>query len=244
MMLWLAMVAGTAQAADWEAVQARLAEVEALRSDRLVADWVPPIQESEYKAAVDGKVQTNLVSVSGVAAKKAYGVGVMDVAIGPLWAALTDDKGKVEHTRLSYAKILSGEYCMTPRRVFQYLPTPIMISDRWWVSDFQENDKLWQQTNGRVREIRWQSEEDDDRKPTTGEAAEWAKSGVPLAWTKGSWFAIDIDGEHTLLEYVTWSDPGGSLPAGPVSSFSSGGIVDTLETVAQLAKDGPGCPIR
>jgi len=240
-MVLLLALASPADAVTWEVLEARLAEVAPLRETRL-ATAAPPITVDEYKAAANGEIPTNLVSVADVAAKKAYGLAVFDVSVGKLWAAINDDVGKVERTRLSFGEVLAGKPCSTPRTVFQYLPTPIVVSDRWWVSDFAENKAAWDATGGRVRELQWAS--NGNPKPTTGKAAEWAESGIAVAWTKGAWLLIDIDGSNTLVEYYTWSDPGGNLPAGPVSSFSSSGVADTVQVMADLAKAGPSCPIR
>jgi hypothetical protein len=80
--------------------------------------------------------------------------------------------------------------------------------------------------------------------PTTPTASEWAAQGRPLAWTKGAWLLVDIDGQSTWVEYQTWSDPGGKLPAGAVSRLSAGGISDTLETIEELANEGPACALE
>ncbi|HHO51424.1 MAG TPA: hypothetical protein ENK18_11235 [Deltaproteobacteria bacterium] len=230
-----------AHAATPEEVLARVSEISPLRGDRLT-QGAPPIPEEMYREAAAGKVPTGLMSVEGAAAKKAYGVAIVDVPIDRLWAAINDDAGKLEVTRLSYAEILEGSACSAPRTIFQYLPTPMVLADRWWVVDIAYNHPVSEASGGRVREMRWKS--DGTRKPTTGEAATWAERGVPLEFNEGAWLLIDLDGSSTLIEYFTWSDPGGNLPAGLVSSFSAGGISRLLEDVAQLARSGPGCPIQ
>ncbi|MBW2255116.1 MAG: hypothetical protein JRI25_11020 [Deltaproteobacteria bacterium] len=65
-----------------------------------------------------------------------------------------------------------------------------------------------------------------------------------MAWTKGAWLLVDLDGEATWIEYQTWSDPGGKLPAKTISRMSAGGISDTLETIAELANEGPACALE
>ncbi len=231
----------TAQAATPEQLLARVEEIASLKASRITSE-APTIPESMYRQAAAGKTATALLEAPGTAAKKAYGVAVVDVPIDRLWAAINDDVGKLAVTRLAYAEILEGSACAIPRTVFQYLPTPMIVADRWWVSDFSENQTAASSSEGRVRELRWRS--DGKRTPSTGEAATWASKGVPLAFSEGAWWLVDLDGSSTLIEYFTWSDPGGNLPAGLVSSFSAGSISGVIEDVAGLARSGPGCPVR
>jgi len=219
----------------------RLAEVAPLRDSRL-AEWAAPIDASDYERAAEGHVTTGVIAVEGEKARQAYGVGVLEVSIALLWAAINDDDGKARKTSLAYAELLSGEPCRTPRKVFQYLPVPV-FTDRWWVSHFSHNVPLSEATGGRVREMTWDSRGVPET-PTSPTAAEWAAQGIPVAWTKGAWWLVDLDGGSTWVEYQTWSDPGGKLPAGTVSRLSAGGISDTLQTIEELAKEGPGCPVE
>lgn len=237
----LTLLLTQAHAASPEQVLARVSETAHLRSDR-IAKEAPPIPEEMYLKAAAGGVPTGLLSAEGTAAKKAYGVAIVDVPIERLWAAINDDAGKLEVTRLSYAEVIEGSPCSVPRTIFQYLPTPLVVADRWWVVDIAHNLAAATSSQGRVREMHWKS--NGTRKPTSGEAATWAEKGVPLEFTEGAWFLIELDSGSTLLEYFSWSDPGGNLPAGLMSSFSAGSISGLLENIAQLARSGPGCPIR
>ncbi|MBW2255117.1 MAG: hypothetical protein JRI25_11025 [Deltaproteobacteria bacterium] len=123
-----------AHAASTEQVLERLSEVAPLRDSRL-AEWVEPIDPDDYERAAGGRVTTGVIAVEGEKARQAYGVGVLEVPIAKLWAAINDDDGKARKTSLAYAELLSGEACRTPRKVFQYLPVPV-FTDRWWVSQF------------------------------------------------------------------------------------------------------------
>ena len=239
-MIALLALGVTALAVEPTTVMSRLDESTVFRKMR-ITPGVPDIPSSDYEKAAAGKVVTGLVSVDGYKAKKAYGLAIVDVPIERFWAAINDDPSKVEYTKLDYTEILSGGHCAPARMVFQYLPVPLM-TDRWWVSNMSTNGPLQAASQGRIREMSWQTTDPRSLKSET--AREWAEKGIPVGFSKGGWLLIDIDGTHTFVEYNAWSDPGGSVPVGLANSFASGGIKDTFETMTQLAKDGPGCPIQ
>lgn len=213
-----------------------MAEVRPLRAKR-VTDDAPPVTPEAYAAAARGEVFTTLQAVPGHKAKKALGVAVADVPIERFWAAINDESSKVEWTRLDYLEILEGENCRDNRMVMQFLPVT-MVSDRWWVLRQDMNEELMAASEGRVREVRWSSVKEY---PTTPTAKVWMEKGIPIAYTHGSWFLVELDSGHTLIEYYTWTDPGGAIPAGIASSFASGTIADTIETMSRLAAAGPRC---
>jgi len=200
----------------------------------------PKIPETEYQKATRGKVMTGIQEVEGFKSKKVYGVAVVDVPIAKIWAAVNDDLGKVQHTKLEYAEIVAGKACSSGRRVFQYLPLP-MVANRWWISDFQENQPLQIVSSGRVREVRWKT---TSKNVPTETAKKWAKKGMPVEFNEGGWLLIDVDGKTTIIEYYAWSDPGGYLPAGLTNSLAEGGIKHTVKAVESLAIEGPSCPIQ
>jgi len=234
---WL--VAG-AMAVTPELVIQRAHDAEAFRAARLDHD-APSHAPEIYQRVLDHGVQTGLVDVQGETAKKAWGVGIFEVPIGRYWAAISDDLGKIEYTRLAYAEVFEGTRCQSPRRVFQYVPIPL-LSDRWWVADMLANGAINTDSRGRVREQTWATNGDFTVK--TPEARAWAKQGIHPVGTRGSWWLVDLDGESTLVEYNSWSDPGGSIPAGMASSFAVRGIGNTLQNMADAAREGlSACPV-
>ena len=238
-MIWLLLSALEAEASSPELVLQRVQETSSLR--RMLRDTTrPSVPEEAYRTAAGGSVATGTVSVSGYAHKKAWGVAVLDVPIARLWAAINDDRSKVAWTSLDYLALLDGQYCQAPRRVFQFLPVP-MLTDRWWVVDIRYNDALASTSAGRVREMTWRGTNDAT---LPAETQAWADKGIPLASTQGGWLLIDIDGSSTLVEYYAWADPGGSVPASLANSFATSGIEDTLTTFRKLAVSGPSCPVR
>lgn len=239
-MLLFAGVMSWALAVEPDLVVARAKEAEALRSIRL-DKGAPVLTQDVYVRAAKGEIVTGLVAVEGYGAKKAWGVGVFDVPISRFWAAVNDDQSKVEVTQLDYAEILQGKLCEAPRRVFQFLPVPLM-TDRWWIIDVRYNEALFRQTQGRIREQAWSS--NGDWTVPTATAKSWADQGMHINSTVGSWVLVDLDGSHTLVEYYTWADAGGAIPASIASSFAASGVDNTLSTLATLARKGTRCPIR
>ena len=238
--MWLIFLSLTAQAISPDSLMQRVQEVAPLRPNRLAID-APKVTEDSYRAAANGNVSTGVEKVPGYVAKKVFGVGIVDVSIGRFWAAINDDVGKAEVTRLAFAEQLMGEPCAEKRRMFQYLSVS-MASDRWWVVNQTQNTALHEKSEGRVRELYWENV--DDAQLPTATTQEWSRKGIPVIFTRGAWLLIDLDGESTLVEYYTWADPGGYLPAGLASTFAAGTIGNTLETMTGLAKRGPRCPIE
>jgi hypothetical protein len=239
-MLFLLSLLASSWSVEPEVVQQRLSEVQPLRAKRLDHN-APSFDRSAYDKAAKGTVATGLISIEGHKAKKAWGVAVVDVPIGAFWAAINDDPGKVGITRLAYAEVLSGGRCGSPRRVFQFLPVPL-VTDRWWVTEMNMNSSLMSTSSGRVREMTWATDGNFDL--PTASAKEWGDKGMHVASTQGSWFLVDLDGSSTLIEYYTWSDPGGSLPAGMASSMAASGISGTIDDMVTLARKGPYCKVE
>ena len=235
--MWMLLLAAAASAAP--SLSERLAEIEPLRAQRISPD-VPAIPASAYESAGEG-VETGLQAVEGERARKAWGVTIIDVPIAQYWAAINDDASKTDYTALEHIAILDGAYCAPLRTVFQYLPVS-WVSDRWWVARITANTDLMEASEGRVREMRWESIDAD--LAAHPEAQTWAEKGISTAFTKGAWLLVDLDGERTLVEYYAWTDPGGRVPAGMASRFAAGGIEDTLEAMGRLAATGPACPLE
>jgi hypothetical protein len=234
--MW-SLVLSVALSATPDLVLQRVDETAALRA-RLLEKGKPSISRDAYAKAAAGDVITGVVSVDGSPNKKAWGVAVLDVPIDRLWGAINDDSKKVEHTQLDYLEILEGRVCEAPRRVFQFLPVPL-LTDRWWIVNVRYNDALARDTGGRVREQHWATDGRNDL-PTSGTQA-WGAKGIPVGFTRGSWFLVDLDGKSTLVEYYTWADPGGSVPTSIANSFADDGIEGTLQTMEKLARSGTTC---
>jgi hypothetical protein len=235
--LLLSLLLALAHAATPAQVLARIDEIAALRAQRLDRG-APVLDRSVYDRAARGEIVSGTVEVPGYKAKKVWGVGVFDVPIARYWSAVNDDRSKVEWTKLTYLELLKGSYCQAPRRVFQFAEVPL-ITDRWWIIDVGYNAALQAKTAGRVREQAWKT--NGDFGTPTASSTEWAAKGMHITSTVGAWLLVDLDGKSTLVEYYTWVDPGGSIPASLASSIAASGVDDTMAKMADLARHGPTC---
>jgi hypothetical protein len=222
-----------------ELVLAKVAEAAPYRAMRLV-ESPPAIPADAYVTAAKGDIASGLIEVPGVAARKVWGVGVLDVDIGTLWAAIDDETRQADYNAIDFSQIQTGAPCEAGHTTFQFLSVA-MATDRWWVTKPVENTALKEKSGGTVREYAWTSSVDlADVK--TADALAKTKDGMPIAWTKGGWFLIALDESRTIAEYNVWTDPGGSIPAGMASWFASGSIDGVMEAVVAFAKQGsPRC---
>lgn len=234
--LWIALAFTPAE------IQARVAEVAPLKAERLYRD-APPIPSAAYDQIAQGAVVTGVVDVPGHAAKKAWGVGIVDVGIDALWAALNDEQLQVGGSALAYAGLLSGARCGDGRVVLMVMDIPV-LSDRWYINHDRYNRAVEARSGGRVRELYWDLADHPERYAVPEEAKALIADAVYLPSNAGSWWLIALDENHTILEYSSWSDPGGSVPAGPATSFVAGTIEDSFEAMERLARSGRSACLR
>lgn len=206
--------------------------------DTRMADGAPIVPQSAYEDALAGERVAQISRVDGVAAAKAWGVAVVEAPIEEVWMVVNDEGALVEHLPVSTARVVQGNAKIAPRRVFEYLPLPI-ISDRWWMSDVVHNAPLYEATEGRAWEQVWT---DATTEPVPVDLEATAEGGIPVAWTTGAWLLISLPSGRTLVEYFVWTDPGGSLPAGPATRFASGAVKDTLKAVQTLTPTAASWP--
>lgn len=225
MLLWLTVALSAAQSSDQLVLQ-RISAQHELR----LADGAPHISPAVYERALDGEVVTQLTTVSGTPAAKAWGVAVVDAPIERVWAAVNDDVGLANLLPVEHSEVVRGEPGSHRRQVLETLPLPL-LRDRWWLVEIEHNAELYAQTEGAAWEQAWR----DIDAPLTAEQAAVVDGAVSVAWTRGAWLAVALPSDRTLLEYYTWSDPGGSVPAGPASRFARGAVRDALLAVRDLA---------
>lgn len=218
----------------------RVSETQELRAKRL-SSGAPTIPAEVYAGLKVGHVETGLEDVPGSKARKAWGVGVVDVPIAKLFAAINDDVNKVAISKLSHNVVLEGEPCGAHRVNFQYLPVPL-LTDRWWVVELKMNGSIRTESDGRVREMAWTMVPDGVSKLGPAEKVV-ADGGMSVAATEGGWLLIDLDGAHTLIEFWSFADPGGNIPVRMAQSFASGGISDSILAMAAHGKAGPACTL-
>lgn len=226
------MVLG-AHAATTDGVQTgvqRVAPHRELRDAREPAE--PPAWA--YDEAGSGPV-AGIVPVAGTTAK-AWGVAVFDLPVEAVWMAINDESRMAGALPISVSRVVAGRERAAPRQVFEAMDLPI-INDRWWVVDVHHNAALYQASGGRVWEASW-TDATHSANLDDPVARRTMESGVPVEWTYGAWLLVDL-GDRTVVEYYTWSDPGGSIPAG-ASRFAGGAVRKTLAAIGELAAANVG----
>lgn len=237
LLLWIAAALG----ASPEAVEARLTEIDELRSYR-IAKGAPALTSAEIRKAAQGIAVTGVVDVSS-GPDKVYGAIQINLPIGQLWAALNDETRHPGFTAIAYSELLSGKVCQSGRHVLQFLEVP-MMSDRWWIGILKDNPDIWRESGGSVRELTWRSSIDESL-VTTESGKKIIAQGYPIGSTTGGWLLVAIDERSTWVEYFSQADPGGRVPSSMASSLASRGVVDTFAAIERFAKEGnPVCPVK
>ena len=201
------------------------------RSLRLL-DKNPTIPSLAYTKASKGEIVTGIEKIEGKEAQIGWGVAVVDVPLPHFFASLNEEEHHVEYTAVSFTKIVHGEPCSDGREVLMILPLPI-ISDRWWITHQYTNPKIRENSGGMVAELVWKEIPNWN---IPNKYQETVRGLVRIPFTQGSWFLYALDAQHTLAEYHSWVDPGGSIPAGPASQFAQGSIKDTFTQMIAFAK--------
>ncbi len=193
----------------------------------------PKIPESAYLKALSGEVVSGIEGVEGVAAAKGWGLMLMHLPVEQVWATVNDETIQPGVMPVSHSLVIAGERWQEERTVFQYMPLPFPISDRWWMTQIHFSSSFYTASGGRFWEMYWTDKTHIHTPPSKIEAL--IEDGIPVAWSLGAWLLIKIDEQNTLVEYYVWTDPGGLLPAGPASKFAAGAVEDTLEAMNKLA---------
>ncbi len=239
-LLWLLI--GLAQAATVDEVESRLAEIEDLRSMRMVS--APALSESEIKKAAGGTIITGQQSTSD--GNKVYGAALLDVPIAEFYAGINDETRHGDYVNaMAYSEIQKGRACQNGREILQVIEIPVWgFSNRWWIGIKHSNDELLRESGGSVREIKWTSTIDESR-VTTEHGKKMTKNAVPIGYTKGAWFMVAIGPRETWVEYYQQTDPGSGIPQSIANSQASKGVRNAMESMRKFAKEGnPSCPIQ
>jgi hypothetical protein len=212
-------------------------EVEATRALRQMrmARAVAEPRRDAYDAATRRPV-AGIEAVAGSTAK-AWGVLVVDLPVEAVWMAINDEARMAGRLPVSMSTVIGGQARKAPRRVFEYMPLPI-VSDRWWVVDVAHNAALYEASGGRLWEASWSDATAGASLPS-GAVGEAAADGHPVDWTYGGWLLVALADGRTVVEYYSWSDPGGAIPAG-ASRFAGGAVRQTLTAIAALAAENVG----
>jgi hypothetical protein len=215
------------------------AQIQSWRAHRGI-DTAPTIPASTYRAAMAGEIQKGIEVVENIKAAKGYGVAVFDLPIALMWQAITDEDHHAGRTPVHVSKTIAGTPRKSGRTIYQFMEIPL-VTDRWWMVRIRYSTGLYTHTDGRAWELTWHDRNSDEEFHRTLNPSLMAE-GMPVAWTKGAWLLVALDDGRTLLEYHTWSDPGGHVPVGPATRFAAGEVANALKVMEKIAKDHiPSC---
>lgn len=200
------------------------------------AGWIPmrsgivaDVPASAYASARAGQTSSG-ASPTAEGIDQVWGVAIFDAPVDAVWRALTDLEHFARWMPVDFSAALA-----TPRRdgaiVFQYLSLP-MVTDRYWCVEQDHNARLYTHTSGKVWELSWAEPQND---AACASLPEISGDGMPVRWSRGSWLLVDL-GDRTLVEYATWSHPGGQLPAAQLARFAASRVPDTLDSLAAMAR--------
>jgi hypothetical protein len=209
------------------------AQLQSIRSQRGI-DTAPTVAASLYQRALDGEIVKGIEVVENIKAAKGYGVAVFDIPIDQLWKAIADEDHHANKTAVTMSETITGTPRAHDHTIFQYLPVP-MVSDRWWLVNIRYTGSLYTQTGGQIWEITWRDKNKDPALLNQLNLDQF-EDAMPVAWTKGAWLLLKLDDGRTLIEYHTWSDPGGSVPVGLATRFAAGEVAANLKHMAHFAR--------
>lgn len=193
----------------------------------------PALEASVYDRATAGETVTGIAFVDGVAAGRAWGVTVMDLDVVSVWMAINDNDGYVgQLANLTASQVIAGPAHGHGRLLFQRMDVPV-VRDRWWVVRESHNGELFRASEGAAWEVSWRSVAQPS---LDGDVAALTAGGQSVEWTEGAWLLVPLGPDRTLVEYYAWSDPGGSLPAGPASRFATGAVSSLLSDMEAFAR--------
>lgn len=169
-------------------------------------DREPPWDLYEKAASKRGRVVIRRKGAEG------FAVAIYDLEAVDLWRSLNDFELQVSggYLPLRFAKVLSRSPDGDQLDVVQLFKQAGM--GRWWVNRIYLNEELHRASGGRLWEMHWEDlidETDLDDLPQPVQDAEVRS----LVESRGAWLAIEVSPGCSVLEYYTYSDPGGFLGA-------------------------------
>jgi hypothetical protein len=167
---------------------------------------------------------------------RVFGVLVAERPIVPLWKALNDEDhhaldGRYVPVRTS--RVIDGDPRGQSRLLLQSFDK--LGIGRWWVSRVWMNRELFAASGGRLWEIVWEdrmAEVDRTIPPVSDIAADLR--GIDRS--RGSWLLVPLADRCTLVEYFSWTEPGGFVGA-TQALVARKAVRDTIEGVVRLADE-------
>ena len=210
------------------------AQLESWRAQRGL-DTAPKIDASVYQAALNGEISKGIEVVEDIKAAKGYAVAVFDIPIEQLWKAIADEDHHANNLAVQVSETVQGTPRTHDHTLFQFLDVP-MVSDRWWLVNIRYTASLYTQSNGKLWELTWRDRNKDQALIDTLDLSQF-DDAMPVAWTKGAWLLLKLSDGRTLIEYHTWSDPGGSVPVGIATRFAASEVANNLAHMAKFARN-------
>ncbi len=217
-----------------ESILARLDELDLAAAARTQEfELQPPISLYEKAAAKPGKV---VVQTEG---KLGQAVVVANQAIEPLWMAVNDEDHYADggYLPVLHSEVIGGTPRGQERLLFQFSKRAGV--GRWWIDQVVMSRELFVESDGMLWELRWWDlmesyPEESLPGELSGAVADLGLS--PIHESRGAWLLIPIDSSCTLIEYETYSDPGGFLSLAQWL-VADRVIRDTLKGVQRLARE-------
>lgn len=141
--------------------------------------------------------------------KKGTAVVAVELPVELVWKAVNDEDHhalKGSYIPVRYSEVIEGTAHGDRRLLFQYFQQ--MGIGRWWVTRNWMNRELYEDSGARLWELIWEDEMAglDRSQPPFDKIG----SGVsPVRSTRGSWLLVRVADRCTLIEYFSWSEPGG-----------------------------------
>jgi hypothetical protein len=213
-----------------EAIETRLRELEltaAYRTEEF--DLEPPWRLYAKAVAKPGKV---IVDRSG---KMGQAVMVVDIAVEDLWMGINDEDHYADggYLPVEHSEVIEGTPRGEQRILFQYFRRAGV--GRWWIDEIEMNGELYEASEGQLWELRWWDLMAERR--ADGLPEEFSDLGLtPIKGSRGAWLMIPLSDTCTLVEYVTYTNPGGFLNV--ANWFAAGHVMrENLEGLQRLATE-------
>ncbi len=234
MVIVLTLLAGESVAAACPSSAEILKSIDSIElsaSARTARFALPPPSALYRKAAENvGKVWADHEGKKGAA------VIAVELPVELVWKAVNDEDHhtlKRSYIPVRHSEVIEGTAHGDRRLLFQYFQW--MGIGRWWVTRNWMNRELYEGSSGRLWELIWEAEMTglDRSQPPFDRMG----SGVlPVRSTRGSWLLLRVADRCTMIEYFSWSEPGGA--AALVQSFLIRKLLrKTLLGAVRLAED-------
>jgi hypothetical protein len=143
--------------------------------------------------------------------RQGFGVIVAELPVELLWKAINDEDHHDmpgNYFTVESSVVVAGEPRSESRVLFQHFEQ--WRVGRWWATRMTMNRELYAKSDGKLWELWWEGamEEVDLDEPLFRDVA---KRLDPIIESRGSWLMAPIVENCTLIEFYSWSDPGGAL---------------------------------